>query len=79
MKLQDLDKLSRFEPMALLLLRIVFAGLLVINQGWPTFQQFIAGSTEFPDPLNLGARTTMGLMVFTEFGDNAELRFLINF
>ena len=35
-------------------------------QGWPTFVQFLEGSTEFPDPLHIGARTTMGLMVFTE-------------
>ena len=67
MKLGDLDKLERFTPEALLFMRIVFGGLLVVNQGWPTLQQFLSGATEFPDPLHLGARTTMALMVFTEF------------
>jgi putative oxidoreductase len=67
-KLSDLDKLSQFQDTALLLMRIVIAGYLAINQGWPTFQNFMNGVTEYPDPLHLGARTTMALMVFTEVG-----------
>jgi putative oxidoreductase len=66
--LSDLDSLSRHSDVALLLMRVVMAGYLVINQGWPTYQQFINGATEFPDPLHLGSRVTMGLMVFTELG-----------
>ncbi len=66
MKISDLDKLSRYQHIALVLMRVVIAGYLVVNQGWPTFQQFRAGATEYPDPLHLGSRTTMALMVFTE-------------
>jgi putative oxidoreductase len=66
--LSDLDKLARYQDGALLLLRIVIAGYLAINQGWPTFLNFINGVQEFPDPLHLGPRTTMGLMVLTELG-----------
>jgi len=64
--LQDLDKLHRFDQEALLFMRIMFAGLLVIDEGWPTLQLFLSGGSEFPDPLHVGARVTMALMVFTE-------------
>ena len=64
--LNRLDNLGRYQDVALLLLRVVVAGYLAINQGWPTLQKFLEGSTEFPDPLHLGARTTMAMMVGTE-------------
>ncbi len=66
LKLSELDKLSNYQDIALFLMRVVIAGYLVINQGWPTFQNFLNGVAEFPDPLHLGSRTTMALMVFTE-------------
>ena len=66
LKLSDLDKLSRYQDVALLLMRIVIAGYLVINQGWPTLQNFLNGVAEYPDPFHLGPRNTMLLMVFTE-------------
>lgn len=68
LKLSDLDSLSRYQDAALLLLRIVIAGYLVINHGWSTLQNFMQGATEYPDPFHLGPRNTMALMVFTELG-----------
>ena len=61
-----LNQLRNYESLGLLILRITVALLLAVRQGWPTFVQFLGGATEFPDPLHIGARATMGLMVFTE-------------
>ncbi len=61
------NQLKKYESVGLLILRITVALLLAVRQGWPTLIQFLEGATEFPDPLHLGARTTMGLMAFTEF------------
>ncbi|WP_430967371.1 DoxX family protein [Spongiimicrobium sp. 2-473A-2-J] len=49
------------------LLRIGFGVMLAIVHGWPTVKGFFAGVTEYPDPLGLGSRITMGLMGFAEF------------
>jgi putative oxidoreductase len=67
-KLSDLDSLSRYQDVALLLMRIVIAGYLVFNHGWSTLQNFLNGVAEYPDPLHFGPRNTMALMVFTELG-----------
>ena len=64
--LAKLDALKKYEDVGLFILRMTVALLLAVRQGWPTFLQFLEGSTEFPDPLHIGARATMGMMVFTE-------------
>ena len=54
--LAKLDALKKYEDVGLFILRMTVALLLAVRQGWPTFLQFLEGSTEFPDPLHIGAR-----------------------
>ena len=51
---------------AYLILRLSF-GLLMMTHGYDKLQNFLSGSAEFPDPLGVGARTSLGLTVFAEF------------
>lgn len=52
---------------SLLLLRLTFGGLMLINHGWGKLQTFMnAEVIKFPDPLGIGASTSMGLAVFAE-------------
>lgn len=50
------------------LLRIGTGLLLALLHGWPTLTDFLEGSTQaYPDPLGIGSKLTMALMVFAEF------------
>ena len=51
---------------ALIILRASF-GLMMLTHGWPKLVDFAQGSSSFPDPWNIGSRTTLGLVVFAEF------------
>jgi putative oxidoreductase len=51
---------------ALLILRASF-GLMMLTHGWPKLVNFFQGSFSFPDPLNIGSKSSLGLVVFAEF------------
>jgi len=54
-------------PVGIGLLRISFGLMLTFVHGWGTFKGFINGVKDFPDPIGLGSRFSMGLMGFSEF------------
>lgn len=66
MEIQNLLK-RNYQNEGLALLRISFGLMLVLLHGWPTVKAFLEGITEYPDPLGLGSRVSMGLMGFAEF------------
>ena len=51
---------------AFLLLRCGL-GILMARHGYDKFQNLLAGSTDFPDPLGVGVQLSLGLTVFAEF------------
>jgi len=51
---------------AILILRASF-GLLMLTHGWPKLMNLIQGSSSFPDPFNIGSKTSLALVVFAEF------------
>ncbi len=58
---------SKNTDIALLLLRVVFGGLMIIDHGWGKMQKIIGGKLEeFGDPLGLGAPISLGLATFAE-------------
>ncbi len=50
----------------LLIIRLTFAGTLLMAHGWGKMMGFAEMVAEFPDPLGLGPQTSLGLMVFAE-------------
>ena len=57
---------SNYQGHGIGILRICFGLLLVIVHGWPTVKGFLAGADQYPDPLGLGSRLSMGLVGFAE-------------
>lgn len=55
-----------FQNQGIGMLRISFGLLLTIAHGWPTVKGFLAGADQYPDPLGLGSRLSMGLVGFAE-------------
>jgi putative oxidoreductase len=51
---------------ALLFLR-ASAGLMMATHGWPKLLDFFSNASAFPDPLGVGSRVSLGLVVFAEF------------
>ena len=52
---------------SLLLLRLAFGGLMVINHGWGKLEKLLAaGPIKFGDPLGIGAEASLSLAVFAE-------------
>ena len=52
---------------SLLLLRLAFGGLMVINHGWGKLEKLLAaGPIKFGDPLGVGAEVSLSLAVFSE-------------
>lgn len=52
---------------SLLLLRLAFGGLMVINHGWGKLNKLLAGPPiKFADPLGLGEQLSLQLAVFGE-------------
>jgi putative oxidoreductase len=52
---------------SLLLLRLAFGGLMIINHGWGKLEKLLgAGPIKFGDPIGLGAEVSLSLAVFSE-------------
>lgn len=58
---------SRSLDIALLLLRLAFGGLMIINHGWGKLMKLLAGPPiKFADPLGLGSTISLQLAVLGE-------------
>ena len=58
---------SKQTDLALLLLRLTFGGLMLINHGLPKLQKLMgADPIQFPDPLGIGMENSLYLAVFAE-------------
>jgi len=58
---------GRMSDLSLLLLRITFGGLMLINHGWSKFQKLIGDDPiKFADPIGIGMEASLGLTVFAE-------------
>lgn len=66
MKLLQLTFIPRSADFALLLLRLWFGGVLLVNHGWQKITMFTSMEGHFPDPLNIGAKESLLLAVFAE-------------
>lgn len=58
---------SELEDIGKLCLRLLFGLSLAINHGWPTFRGALENASGFPDPLGIGAGTSMILAGIAEF------------
>ncbi len=58
---------SELEAFGKLAVRLLFGLSLAINHGWPTFRGALVGASGFPDPLGIGAGTSMMLAGTAEF------------
>ncbi len=58
---------SKNTDIALLLLRVTFGGLIIINHGWGKLIKLFTDPTKFADPIGLGAPVSLGLTTFAEF------------
>lgn len=59
---------SKGTDLALLLLRIVFGGSMIIGHGWGKLLRLFSGEPiEFGDPYGLGPATSLILATFAEF------------
>ena len=66
-KLLSTQPLIEFEGISLLLLRLTFGGLMIINHGLGKMHKLFSGNEiKFPDPLGVGAELSLGLTVFGE-------------
>ncbi len=52
--------------LGLLILRLGASGLLLLGHGLPKIMEFSHMAAEFPDPLNLGSKTSLILAIFGE-------------
>lgn len=58
---------TRKLDISLLLLRLAFGGLMIINHGWGKLNKLLAeGPVKFADPLGLGKEISLQLAVFSE-------------
>jgi len=58
---------GRMSDLSLLLLRLTFGGLMLINHGWSKFQKLIGDEPiKFADPIGIGMEASLGLTVFAE-------------
>lgn len=58
---------SKALDLSLLLLRVTFGGLMIINHGWSKFMKFFAEEPiKFADPIGIGATASLSLTVFAE-------------
>lgn len=59
---------SKGTDLALLILRIVFGGSMIIGHGWGKLMRLFSGEPiEFGDPYGLGPTTSLILATFAEF------------
>jgi putative oxidoreductase len=61
-----LDFLPTSTDLALLLLRVVIGGNMLILHGWPKLSRLLSGNTNFSDPLGIGALPSLILAIFGE-------------
>ena len=66
-KLFDSGREGLPRDFGLLLLRVGYAGSLLMLHGIGKFERLIGGSFKFPDPLGIGSGLTFGLATFAEF------------
>jgi putative oxidoreductase len=55
------------KDIALLLLRVGFAGTMALSHGFGKLMGFSEISLRFPDPIGLGSTVSLALAVFSEF------------
>jgi len=72
-RLLKLDFLPRSTDLALLVLRVWLGLSMFILHGLGKFQNFSTLSGSFPDPLNVGSSTSLGLALLAEFFGSALL------
>lgn len=63
----DSSKGLVLRDLGLLFARLAFGGGLVLMHGWTKLSNFGSMSTQFPDPLGVGAATSLALATFAEF------------
>jgi putative oxidoreductase len=51
---------------ALIIMRASF-GLMMLTHGWPKLVDFSQKASSFPDPLHVGNRVSLALVIFAEF------------
>lgn len=56
----------KWNDTSLLLIRLSFGGLLLINHGWGKIGRLMADEVKFLDFMGLGPRISLGLAVFAE-------------
>ena len=61
------------SDLGLLLLRVSAGGIMFWQHGLNKFFHFSEFAIQFPDPLGLGVKTSLGLVVFAEFACSALL------
>lgn len=54
------------QNIGLLLLRISAAGIMISNHGLSKLMDYSQYVTQFPDPLGVGVKTSLGLAIFSE-------------
>jgi putative oxidoreductase len=45
---------------------MIFGLFMIIGHGWPKFEKILSGDFGFADPLGMGAKTSLFLIVFAE-------------
>jgi putative oxidoreductase len=65
-KFLQLDFLPRSSDLALLLLRLIFGGAMLVLHGWGKLMNFSKMSATFADPLGVGTSTSLVLAIIGE-------------
>ena len=66
-KLLSNQPLASFNDVGLLLLRVIFGGLMLVNHGLGKMDKLLAGGEiKFADPIGLGMELSLQLAVFAE-------------
>lgn len=58
---------SPVPNLGLLVLRMALGGSMLLAHGWGKLVGFSAHAAQFPDPLGVGSKFSLGLTVFAEF------------
>lgn len=54
------------DSFALLVLRVVFGALMILEHGWGKLMSYAERSSSFPDPLGVGSQMSLNLALFGE-------------
>lgn len=63
----EFKNLSKSDDFGKLALRLIFAGTLLFNYGFPTFYDLVQGNFEYANPLGIGMGVSKILVVFGQF------------